>query len=135
MTDGFNTPAYSWTQGLAGMMGQPGAGAGAASPSTGSNPAAGANIVAALIRKMRGDTPDMSSYEGGVASPANPFNSGTFGMPGGPPPQAQGSPPPFTGQPPPQAQGSPFTQGAAPTPFLGQPNPMMGALFSQPPAA
>lgn len=128
MADGFDTPAYSWTQGLASMMGQHPSG----TPATGTNPnpAAGANMVAALIRKMRGDTPGMSSYEGGVASPANPFNSGTFGMPASPlPPQAQGSPPPFTGQMPPQAQGGPFSQGMGPVPFLNQ-----SALFSQPPS-
>lgn len=101
-------------------------------------------------------------FEGNVASPANPFNpsTGQFGMPAHQmPPQAHGSPPPFTGQMPPQAQGqgnpfvsgarpmpfmtaggapsgqqpmppNPFTQGTSPTPFLNA-----NALFGRPPMA
>jgi putative peptide zinc metalloprotease protein len=79
------------------------------------------NMVAALQKPK---PPDQSTYEGNIATPANPLNDGTYGQPAAPPPTP---PPPTAGAMPPV---NPFTQGARPSPFLNT-----SALFGQPPMA
>ena len=86
------------------------------------------NMVAAL-NKPKPVAADPGTYEGNIASPANPLNAGTYGQPtpspGMPPPQTGGAPP---AQPSGAMPMNPFTQGAHPTPFLNG-----SALFGRPP--
>lgn len=116
------------------------------------------NIVRALmLGAMAGgkspNTAGLGRYEGQVASPANPFSQGTYGMQSDPsnaatsnvspsmtqataPPSPWGGgaqPVPYTGAstaPAPQASATPWGSGAQPVPYT---DPTMTALFSQPP--
>ena len=139
--------------------GAPGLGSAGASVGGGLN-----NMISALMKGMGSGSGAMPYAQTGTTpGGAALFNSATpagSGMPAHQmPPQAQGSPPPFTGQMPPQAQGqgnpfvsgarpmpfmtaggapsgqqpmppNPFTQGTSPTPFLNA-----NALFGRPPMA
>jgi hypothetical protein len=85
------------------------------------------NMVHALLQQIKkNQNPGgLGSFEGNVASPANPFNSGpgggTYGMPGQDPSQGGA----------PQAPQDPaFSGGASAVPYT---DPTMQALFSQPP--
>jgi hypothetical protein len=83
-----------------------------------------------------GNTSAQGTYEGNIASPANPYANGQFGMQH----QAQSGIPLPQPRPPTAPQATP-TYGAPPVPFPGtsgvnapQANPTMQALFSQPPS-
>jgi hypothetical protein len=82
------------------------------------------DMVYALMQyiKKNQNPGGLGSFEGAIASPANPFNSGpgggTYGMPGQDP--SQGAAP----------QDPAFSGGASAVPYT---DPTMQALFSQPP--
>lgn len=83
------------------------------------------NIVRALtLGAMSRGTPNtagLGRFEGQVASPANPFTQGTYGMQSPQMPPAQATAPP-----------SPWGANAQPVPYA---DPTMAALFSQPPTS
>jgi hypothetical protein len=82
------------------------------------------DMVYALMQyiKKNQNPGGLGSFEGNVASPANPYNNGTYGMPGQDPSQG--------GAPPPPTQDPAFSGGASAVPYT---DPTMQALFSQPP--
>jgi hypothetical protein len=129
MVDSTQMPAvYSPFQGIASMFDA------APGGQSSTNPNAPPNMIAALLQKILGNQQNqpMSSYEGGVASPANPYNStasgGMFGLPGATGAPSAPSPPSLSGQT--TAQPDQWGAGAQPVPHLN-----MSALFGQPPPA
>jgi hypothetical protein len=126
------TPAYSWTQGLAQLLG---GGNNNQNNQTNQN-----QLVQALLAQQaqRGggvlpsSTPAQSNtgtYEGNIPSAANPYNNGQYGM------QPQSG----TSSSAAAIPTNPFTQGAPAVPYLNGPfsnppmDPTMAALFSQAP--